>query len=217
MLDFSNMPVSQIVSYVIGAIGIIIIVWNLIPKIFNFQKTTWDFIRGKVKKQEKKETLEKQIEINTDEIDALKENINGITTSLANAKKEMHKCRDDIDDMKALLTEYVMNSERRDNAVIADLNMLKQDYFQEKLERMRSEILEFCTRVRRGNESTFNGYQHIIDMAEDYHVMVKDQDIKNGVFDLEYEWLKHHFQELQETNGFLEMEIKEGAENSDDK
>lgn len=70
-------------------------------------------------------------------------------------------------------------------------------------DRIRWEILDFANSCRNGRRHTKDEFQHIITLNDKYKNLLAMTGDKNGVFEMEYEYIKKLYAERQEKNDFL--------------
>ena len=70
-------------------------------------------------------------------------------------------------------------------------------------DRIRYEILDFANSCRNGRKHTKDEYQHIIALREKYEDLLAKTNDKNGVFEVEYQYILKLYAERQEKNDFL--------------
>ena len=70
-------------------------------------------------------------------------------------------------------------------------------------DRIRWEILDFANSCRNNIKHTKDEFQHIIDLNDKYKKLLKKTNDTNGVFDVEYEYIKKIYTERQQKNDFL--------------
>lgn len=70
-------------------------------------------------------------------------------------------------------------------------------------DRIRWEILDFANSCRNGRRHTKDEFQHIITLNDKYKNLLAITGDKNGVFEMEYEYIKKLYAERQEKNDFL--------------
>ena len=70
-------------------------------------------------------------------------------------------------------------------------------------DRIRWEILDFANSCRNGRKHTKDEFQHIIALNDKYKKLLELTGDKNGVFEVEYEYIQKLYQERQMKNDFL--------------
>lgn len=70
-------------------------------------------------------------------------------------------------------------------------------------DRIRWEILDFANSCRNGRKHTKDEFQHIIALNDKYKKLLEVTGDKNGVFEVEYEYIQKLYQERQMKNDFL--------------
>ena len=81
-------------------------------------------------------------------------------------------------------------------AVQANLNENEKD-------RIRWEILDFANSCRNGKDHTKDEFDHIITLNKKYKSLLALTNDENGVFEVEYEYIRELYAEKLKTNNFL--------------
>lgn len=84
-----------------------------------------------------------------------------------------------------------------------DVDDLSKQRKEDEKDRIRWEILDFANSCRNGRRHTKDEYLHIIELNDKYKKLLKETGDKNGVFEVEYEYIKGLYKERQEKNDFL--------------
>lgn len=84
-----------------------------------------------------------------------------------------------------------------------DVNNLNEQRQVDEKDRIRWEILYFANSCRNGRRHTKDEYLHIIELNDKYKKLLKETNDKNGVFEVEYEYIRQLYKERQEKNDFL--------------
>lgn len=84
-----------------------------------------------------------------------------------------------------------------------DVDDLSRQRKEDEKDRIRWEILDFANSCRNGRRHTKDEYLHIIELNDKYKKLLKETGDKNGVFEVEYEYIKQLYKERQEKNDFL--------------
>ncbi len=87
--------------------------------------------------------------------------------------------------------------------VINKVDSLERDVKTNEKDRIRWEILDFANSCRHGRLHTKDEFEHIITLNKKYKKLLKETLDSNGVFELEYEYIKKLYAERQEKNDFL--------------
>lgn len=87
--------------------------------------------------------------------------------------------------------------------LVKDVDNLSQQRKEDEKDRIRWEILDFANSCRHGRRHTKDEYQHIIELNDKYKKLLKETNDKNGVFEVEYDYIKQLYKERQEKNDFL--------------
>ena len=101
-------------------------------------------------------------------------------------------------------------SDKKIDEVIKKVDLLKQELTEaqksideNEKDRIRWEILDFATSCRNGQQHTQDEFLHIITLNDKYRQLLAKTKETNGVFDVEYEYIKNLYAEKQKTNDFL--------------
>lgn len=89
------------------------------------------------------------------------------------------------------------------NNLSKDIDTLGKQRKEDEKDRIRWEMLEFANSCRNGRRHTKDEYLHIIELNDKYKKLLKETNDKNGVFEVEYEYIKELYKERQEKNDFL--------------
>ena len=84
-----------------------------------------------------------------------------------------------------------------------ELNETQKSIDENEKDRIRWEILDFATSCRNGQRHTQDEFLHIITLNDKYRQLLAKTNETNGVFDVEYEYIKNLYAEKQKTNDFL--------------
>ena len=94
------------------------------------------------------------------------------------------------------LIEKTDNLEQNILNVQSNLNENEKD-------RIRWEILDFANSCRNGKLHTKDEFEHIITLNKKYKTLLKITNDENGVFEVEYEYIKELYAENLKNNNFL--------------
>lgn len=89
------------------------------------------------------------------------------------------------------------------NNLSKDIDTLGKQRKEDEKDRIRWEMLDFANSCRNGCRHTKDEYLHIIELNDKYKKLLKETNDKNGVFEVEYEYIKELYKERQEKNDFL--------------
>lgn len=76
-------------------------------------------------------------------------------------------------------------------------------------DRIRWEILDFANSCRNNRNHTKDEFVHIMTLNDKYILLLKETNDKNGIFDIEYEYISKLYKEKLENNTFLDSNLKE--------
>ena len=91
------------------------------------------------------------------------------------------------------------------------LDEIKKDFQDHKIESQRYEILDFANSCMNGRKHTKEEFDHIIAVHDDYEQYLEKQGLKNGQVQVAYDFLKKIYLRCIEKNSFLT-----GKENLED-
>lgn len=94
------------------------------------------------------------------------------------------------------------NSNKIDG-LITKVDKIDQDVMNNEKDRIRWEILDFANSCRNGRQHTRDEFQHIVELHDKYLQLLKKTNDKNGVFQVEYEYIQKLYAERLEKNDFL--------------
>lgn len=80
---------------------------------------------------------------------------------------------------------------------------IEQDAKTNEKDRIRWEILDFANSCRNNRLHTKDEFEHIIALNKKYKKLLEETEDTNGVFELEYEYIKKLYAKRQEKNDFL--------------
>lgn len=83
------------------------------------------------------------------------------------------------------------------------LNDQRKSIDENELDRIRWEVLDFANACRNNRRHTKDEFEHIIDINTKYHELLDKYGKKNGVFDMEYNYILELYQRCQHENDFL--------------
>ena len=85
--------------------------------------------------------------------------------------------------------------DRVNGEMIRRIDKLEQDVNTNEMDRIRWEVLDFANSCRNGRKHTKDEYEHIITLVKKYEGLLKTCGKENGVFELEYEYVKGLYQQ----------------------
>ena len=102
------------------------------------------------------------------------------------------------------LGNLLLGSVRKEiGAIRDDIETIRGQVSENEKDRIRWEVLDFANSCRNGRKHTKDEYQHIISLKDKYDGLLKSTGDKNGVFDVEYEYILGLYAERQQKNDFL--------------
>lgn len=84
-----------------------------------------------------------------------------------------------------------------------DVDKINQDVMTNEKDRIRWEILDFANSCRNNRKHTRDEFQHIVALNDKYIDLLEETHDKNGVFELEYDYIQKIYAERLEKNDFL--------------
>lgn len=64
------------------------------------------------------------------------------------------------------------------------------DSARKEMKSLRSQILDFSDRIQNGSKPSKDAFTHIFDAVEDYHKLINDYNLTNGLIDIEVKNIK---------------------------
>lgn len=164
--------------FIIFAITLVAVVF-LIENIRKFREAFG--IQNKWERHEQEQNA--KIQDLNDEMKAIKNDINELCAYSKNAKTQRLQFEEHTTQM---------------------LKEIRDDMIKEKIERLRSSIIEFsaCVRLRDYNQESYN---HIFDLYSVYQRIIEENHLKNGYLEVSMEYIKKRYAE-QLAQGFKDME-----------
>lgn len=71
-------------------------------------------------------------------------------------------------------------------------------------DRIRWEILDFANSCRYGRKHTKDEFVHIMSLNDKYKLLLEKTNDRNGVFEIEYEYIHNLYKHLLDNNAFLD-------------
>lgn len=69
--------------------------------------------------------------------------------------------------------------------------------------RLRHEILDFSNSCKNGRRHTKDEFEHILEAHDRYETIIKKRKIKNGVMDIEHQYIRDVYRKSLENDNFL--------------
>ena len=69
--------------------------------------------------------------------------------------------------------------------------------------RLRHEILDFYNSCKNGRKHTKDEFEHILEAHDRYETIIKKRQIKNGVMDIEHQYIRDVYRKSLESDNFL--------------
>ena len=183
MLNISNYSISQITSSIVIVIGCIIALGLILPKIITSFKNLKNMFCELSNTYQNKEKQMEQVEQNTNNIKILDNKIDKLTNTL---------------------NQFIEANKQVNESIIESVNEVKKDMLDSKLDKYRSEVLDFANTCKNKVRHTSNEFLHIIDLGTKYNTLIDKYKIENGAFEAEFEYIKRLYNKCLDENDFLE-------------
>lgn len=89
------------------------------------------------------------------------------------------------------------------DGLITKVDGIENNVMENEKDRIRWEILDFANSCRNGRKHTKDEFEHIVTLNKKYRKLLKATKDENGVFELEYEYIKNLYAKRLEKNDFL--------------
>ena len=89
------------------------------------------------------------------------------------------------------------------DGLIKKVDEIDSNVSENEKDRIRWEILGFANSCRNGQQHTRDEFQHIISLNDKYKELLKKTGDTNGVFEVEYEYIRKLYAKRLEKNDFL--------------
>lgn len=83
------------------------------------------------------------------------------------------------------------------------IEMVQTNLNENEKDRIRWEILDFANSCRNGKNHTKDEFEHIVTLNKKYKNLLTVTNDENGVFEVEYEYIKELYAEKLKANNFL--------------
>lgn len=87
--------------------------------------------------------------------------------------------------------------------IIGKIENIEKDVMVNEKDRIRWEILDFANSCRHGRKHTRDEFQHIVSLHDKYLLLLEKTKDSNGVFEVEYKYIKNLYAERLAQNDFL--------------
>ena len=89
------------------------------------------------------------------------------------------------------------------DGLLKKVDAIEANVTENEKDRIRWEILDFANSCRNTRRHTRDEFQHIITLNDKYRRLLEQTNDKNGVFEVEMEYIKDQYAEKLKTNDFL--------------
>lgn len=90
------------------------------------------------------------------------------------------------------------------DGLVEKVDKIDQDVMTNEKDRIRWEILDFANSCRNNRKHTRDEFQHIAALNDKYKDLLEKTNDKNGVFEIEYNYIQKLYAKRLEKNDFLE-------------
>lgn len=136
--------------------------------------------------------------------------VTAILDSFYNYRKNKEELLETIEDSKKRLDQFEQNRihDREQSfeiqkilqesiSKIADaIDAMQKEALDEKIERMRWQILDFSNAVANGKQCHIEQYENVIKTYDKYEKILQDHDMANGVVEQSMEFIREKYQEI---------------------
>ena len=114
------------------------------------------------------------------------------TKEILELKQEVVKIKQEVEDIKSTNKHDTNKRIEFEECVTKSLNTIKNDMLDEKIQRMRSEILDFAAglKIKDYNEESFS---HIFDVYSRYNKVIRENNMTNGYVDLNMDKIRNDY------------------------
>ena len=89
------------------------------------------------------------------------------------------------------------------DGIITRVEKIEKEVMENEKDRIRKEVLDFSNSCRNGIKHTEDEFKHIVTLDQKYQKLLKATGDENGVYELEYEYIKKLYAKRLEKNDFL--------------
>lgn len=119
---------------------------------------------------------------------------------LINGKSKFDEVLGKIDSME---TKFEKKVDDLENTLSNKIQEVSDKNDENEKDRIRWEVLSFANSCRNSRKHSKEEFTHIFELEKKYEELLKRTDDKNGVFELDYEYIKGIYAERLEKNDFL--------------
>lgn len=113
-------------------------------------------------------------------------------------EKEVETVKKEIDEIREYSKEATKKRKDFEVSVTDALADIKDQMLQDKIERYRSQILDFGNACKK-REYNKEAYDHILEIYDKYEEILKNNEMTNGKVDLAIAYIKKRYSEYMET------------------
>lgn len=118
---------------------------------------------------------------------------------ISELKKEVDSIKTEVNELKVYSKEAKEKRMQFETETTNMLKEIKEDMLEEKIERFRSEILDFSSGVKTRNYNQ-ESYTHIFDLYSKYEKLIKDNGLVNGYVEVSMDYIRKRYAEQLENN-----------------
>ena len=89
------------------------------------------------------------------------------------------------------------------DGLISKVDQIEKDVMVNEKDRIRWEILDFANSCHHGRRHSRDEFRHIVELNDKYKNLLEKTKDKNGVFEVEYNYIQDLYAERLEKNDFL--------------
>ena len=89
------------------------------------------------------------------------------------------------------------------DGLISKVDQIEKDVMINEKDRIRWEILDFANSCHHGRRHSRDEFRHIVELNDKYKNLLEKTKDKNGVFEVEYNYIQDLYAERLEKNDFL--------------
>ena len=98
---------------------------------------------------------------------------------------------------------FTGDTSKKLDGLLNKVEAIENNVTENEKDRIRWEILDFANSCRNDRRHTRDEFQHIITLNDKYRRLLEKTNDKNGVFEVEMEYIKDEYAERLKNNDFL--------------